>query len=155
MIKLPRFDQYLFIGILLYTVLGFLIFFSASLGLMARNEDKFFAVLNNQFFYGIVLGLIGFAAGILIPYGFWKKLSYPKEDLAIVIVDNLHPKFGSSFRFIEEKLILSKKGYCPMLLFFHKKKILVLLAATMRELSGRLIMVLIIFFCTMTTDSCR
>jgi GT2 family glycosyltransferase len=52
----------------------------------------------------------------------WKKLSYPKEDLAIVIVDNLHPKFGSSFRFIEEKINSVEKGILPNVVILPQKE---------------------------------
>jgi cell division protein FtsW (lipid II flippase) len=57
-----RFDSVLFILVLLNTLFGFLMFFSSSLGVMARYEAKFFGILNNQFFYGVVLGLLAFAA---------------------------------------------------------------------------------------------
>lgn len=34
----------------------------------------------------------------------WKKLTYPKEQMAFVIVDNLHPQYGSSMRVLEDRL---------------------------------------------------
>ena len=34
----------------------------------------------------------------------WKKLTYPKDRLAFVIVDNPHPEFGNSVRMLEERV---------------------------------------------------
>lgn len=34
-----------------------------------------------------------------------EKITYPKDRVELVIVDNPHPEFGSSFRFLEEKIM--------------------------------------------------
>ncbi len=70
------FDRY-FLGIvILITVIGLFSFVSASLGILAKSESKFYGVLFNQ----IVLGLIGgFGALWLtmkIPYLFWRKHAF-------------------------------------------------------------------------------
>lgn len=71
-----RFDSILTFTVLGYTIFGFLMFFSAALGVMARYEAKFFNVINNQFFYGLCLGLVAFIIGALMPYKVWQKLSF-------------------------------------------------------------------------------
>jgi cell division protein FtsW len=70
-----KFDS--FITILTFTILlfGFAMFFSASLGVMARYEAKFYGIIQNQFFFGILIGTAAFFAGTIIPNGFFKKVS--------------------------------------------------------------------------------
>lgn len=66
-----------YITILTFSILlfGFAIFFSASLGVFARYEAKFYGVVQNQFFFGICLGTIAFILGSLIPQKFFKNFS--------------------------------------------------------------------------------
>lgn len=71
-IRIDTFTTLLTFFILLF---GFAIFFSASLGVLARYEAKFYGVVQNQFFFGIVLGVIAFFAGTLIPSKFFKNFS--------------------------------------------------------------------------------
>jgi cell division protein FtsW (lipid II flippase) len=65
------------ITILTFTLLfvGFAIFFSASLGVMARHEAKFYNVLQNQALFGIVFGSIAFFIGAVFPREYLKNLS--------------------------------------------------------------------------------
>ena len=51
-------DRTLLITVLLLVVFGFIIFTSASLGLLARDGAQFGAVALKQFMFGIVLGFI-------------------------------------------------------------------------------------------------
>lgn len=80
-----RFDGILTFSILGYTLFGFVMFFSAALGVMLRYEAKFFNVINNQFFYGLCLGLLAFTVGILLPYKIWQKLSFVLLPLVMLI----------------------------------------------------------------------
>jgi cell division protein FtsW len=69
-------DRYIFFTTLAYALFGFAMFFSASLGVMVRYEDKFYAVVNNQFFYGLLLGLTAFILGAYVNFNIYKRLSY-------------------------------------------------------------------------------
>lgn len=90
-----KFDSVLLVLILLNIVFGFLVFFSASLGVMARYEAKFYGILNNQFFYGICLGLISFILGIIIPYKLWQRLAYFIWPIALLLcVSVFIPQIG-------------------------------------------------------------
>lgn len=64
-----------FLGIVgALVVVGLFVFISASLGILAKNETKFYGVLTSQLMglgAGIVAGYIAFR----IPYTFWKKYS--------------------------------------------------------------------------------
>jgi cell division protein FtsW len=73
----PSFRIDPFITILTFSILlfGFAIFFSASLGVMARYELKFYNTVQNQFFFGLLLGSFAFLSGILVPSKFFKNLS--------------------------------------------------------------------------------
>ena len=98
-------DKYIFGFTIFYLIVGFLMFFSASLGVMARNEEKFFNILSNQFFFGILLGSLSFIIGIFIPYKFWKKTSYfifiiATILCALVFAPGIGFYFNGSYRWI-------------------------------------------------------
>lgn len=60
----------------LLVVVGFFIFSSASLGILAVNETKFSSVAFNQTFFGIFLGSIACLIFSRIDYKFWKKNAF-------------------------------------------------------------------------------
>lgn len=80
-----RFDPY--ITILTFTLLffGFAIFFSASLGVMARHEAKFFNILQNQAIFGILLGSCAFFIGSIVPRELLRKLSPMVYVIGIIL----------------------------------------------------------------------
>lgn len=57
-------------------IVGFFIFISASLGLLAREGASFTSVVFNQFFFGIVLGTIALFITANIHYRWWRKHSF-------------------------------------------------------------------------------
>ena len=57
----------------LLAVLGMFAFFSASLGVLARNESAFYSILINQLVLGLVGGSIALYVATRIPYLFWRK----------------------------------------------------------------------------------
>jgi len=66
-----------FLGIVITLVaVGFLVFISASLGLLAREGAQFSAVVFNQFFFGLVLGSIGLIVASKLHYKILKKYSF-------------------------------------------------------------------------------
>ncbi|MCH7529859.1 putative lipid II flippase FtsW [Patescibacteria group bacterium] len=66
---------FVFIVIVL-VVVGFFIFTSASLGLLARDGPKFSTVAFNQLFLGIILGTVALLITSHINYRFWRKYSF-------------------------------------------------------------------------------
>jgi cell division protein FtsW len=70
------FDRYFFGIVLLISVLGLLSFVSASLGILAKSETKFYGVLFNQLVFGFVGGLIALWLTAKIPYLFWRKHAF-------------------------------------------------------------------------------
>lgn len=73
----PHFKIDPFIAILTFSILifGFAIFFSASLGVLARYEIKFYNTVQNQFLFGILLGSLAFLIGSVLPSKFFKTIS--------------------------------------------------------------------------------
>lgn len=69
-------DRVLFGLILLLVVGGFLIFSSASLGLLAREGARFSGVALNQLLFGIIGGLIALTVTSNIHYRFWRKYAF-------------------------------------------------------------------------------
>jgi len=74
---MKRRSDRLFLGIVIFLVfLGFLVFTSASLGLLAKGNVSFSSVAFKQLFFGIFLGSIALIVVSNIHYRFWKKYSF-------------------------------------------------------------------------------
>lgn len=71
-----RVDKPLLITIVVLLVSGLVIFGSASLGVLATNETKFFSVIKTQLIYALLGGGIALCIGVLIPYQFYRKYAY-------------------------------------------------------------------------------
>jgi cell division protein FtsW len=68
-------DKPFLISILILLIAGFIIFSSASLGLLARTSNTFSAVIINQLLFGLVLGSIACFINSKIHYRLWRKYS--------------------------------------------------------------------------------
>ncbi len=74
--KQEPFDKYFFWIVMLISGLGLLSFVSASLGILAKSESKFYGVLFNQIVLGFILGFLVLWVFARIPYTFWRKYSF-------------------------------------------------------------------------------
>lgn len=81
----PQFDKYFLILTLLIAGLGILSFISASLGILARSETKFYGVLVNQLVFGFAGGLVALFLAMKIPYKFWRKYSFYFFLISVVL----------------------------------------------------------------------
>jgi len=80
---------------LLILVVGFFIFLSASLGLLARNGEIFGKVALKQLIYAFVIGLPALYIGSRIPFERWRKAALPLfviSALSLLLV--FVPKIG-------------------------------------------------------------
>jgi len=75
MIKKNKIDTIFFWIVIALIVMGLIAFTSASLGILAKNETKFYGVMFSQFALGFGGGLAALFIGLKIPYQFWKKYS--------------------------------------------------------------------------------
>jgi cell division protein FtsW len=76
----------IFFGIVIaLVVIGVIMFTSASLGILARNETKFYGVLSGQFLLGLAGGFVALFFALKIPYTFWKQYSLPLFILSILV----------------------------------------------------------------------
>jgi cell division protein FtsW len=66
-------------------VIGVIMFTSASLGILAKNEAKFYNVISAQFILGLGGGLVALYFGLKIPYKFWREYSLPLFILSIIL----------------------------------------------------------------------
>jgi len=95
-----------FLGIVAALVLvGAFLFFSASLGLLVRNEVLFSSIVFNQFVFGIGGGLILLILASRIPYQFLKKSSFYFFIISIILtllvfVDGIGFEHGGAKRWI-------------------------------------------------------
>jgi cell division protein FtsW len=76
MSKTRTIDKPLFFIVLTLTVIGFIIFLSASLGLTAKSTTQYSSVVFNQFFLGLILGVISCFVFSKIHYIYWRKFAF-------------------------------------------------------------------------------
>jgi cell division protein FtsW len=85
MIVVPRkADKIFLLSFWLLLICGFLVFISASLGIYARDNAKFTAIIFNQTFLGLFLGLIVCFITSKVNYRFWRRFSFYIFLLSIV-----------------------------------------------------------------------
>lgn len=104
--KKGKIDKVFFGIVIAFIVIGILIFTSASLGILAKNETKFYGVIFGQFVLGLIGGVIAFYLGYKIPYKFWRTYSLPIfiasiALTALVFVPGLGFSHGGSRRWID------------------------------------------------------
>jgi len=80
-----KIDKPFLIGVIILIVIGFFIFTSAALGLLARQGATFGSVAFNQLFFGLFLGGFGLFACTFIDYRIWKRHAMVLYILSIVI----------------------------------------------------------------------
>lgn len=73
--KKQGFDKIFFGIVIVLLVIGVVMFTSASLGILAKNEAKFYSVIFAQFAFGLCGGLVALYIGYKIPYKFWREYS--------------------------------------------------------------------------------
>ena len=78
-------DKKLLVSILLLVGAGFLIFLSASLGLLARDSVHFGSIAFKQVFFGLLPGLVALYLFSKLDYMKWRKLSFWFFALAILL----------------------------------------------------------------------
>lgn len=69
-------DTRLLVSISLLVFAGFLIFMSASLGLLARDSAHFGSIAFKQIFFGLLPGLVCLYAFSRIDHTYWRKMSF-------------------------------------------------------------------------------
>src|ERR1035437_870761 len=76
----------IFFGIVIaLVVIGLVTFTSASLGILAKNETKFYGVIFSQLVFGLLGGLIALFIGLKTPYKLFKKYSLILFILSIIL----------------------------------------------------------------------
>lgn len=79
-----RVDKFFAILLGILVVFGLAMFVSASLGILARSKETFFAVLFSQLVLGLGLGMLGMYFTLKIDYKFWRKYALVFFVLAII-----------------------------------------------------------------------
>lgn len=74
--KIGKISRPFLVWTVVLVVMGFFIFSSASLGVLAKDEVKFSSVAFKQVFYGLFLGSIFCLIVTRIDYHIWKKISF-------------------------------------------------------------------------------
>ena len=74
--KEKKVDKFFLVIVLILLFLGVAMFVSASLGLLAKNEETFYSVLFSQLVLGLGLGLVAMYLCLKINYKFWRNYSF-------------------------------------------------------------------------------
>ena len=96
----------IFFGIVIaLVIIGVIMFTSASLGILAKNEAKFYSVIFAQFAFGLGGGLIALYLGFKIPYKFWRQYSLLIFIISIILtilvfIPNLGTLHGGARRWV-------------------------------------------------------
>jgi cell division protein FtsW len=87
-------DYFLIAVVFILTIFGLAMLASASsdLGKMKFNDSYYY--LKHQIFYGLSVGIVGFALGYLIYYRYLKKIAFPLLILSIGTLTLVFTKFG-------------------------------------------------------------
>ncbi len=98
------------ISLIILVVAGFLIFSSASLGLLSKNTVKYANVAFNQTFFGLFLGSLACLVTSKIPFHFYKKNAFFIFIIGIVLtllvfVPGIGLSHGGAKRWVSFKLI--------------------------------------------------
>ena len=95
-----------FLGLVItLAIVGVLMFISASLGVLAKNESKFYGVLFNQIALGVIGGVAVMIACIKMDYKHWRKWSFVIFVVSIILtllvfVPGLGFKHGGAQRWL-------------------------------------------------------
>lgn len=106
MTKKNNIDKFFFGIVIALVVIGLIAFTSASLGVYAKNETKFYGIIFGQFVFGFVGGLIALFIGLKIPYKLLRKYSLVIFILsiiltALVLVPGIGQSHGGARRWID------------------------------------------------------
>lgn len=74
--KEKKVDKFFLIILILLITIGAALFVSASLGILAKNQNTFYSVLFSQLILGFGFGFIGMYFAFKINYKFWRKYSF-------------------------------------------------------------------------------
>ena len=99
-------DKVFFGIVITLVVIGLIVFTSASLGIYAKNEAKFYGVIFSQLVLGLGGGLFALYIGLKIPYKFFRKYSLILFVLsiiltALVLVPGIGQSHGGARRWID------------------------------------------------------
>ncbi len=105
MARTQPFDRTFFISIVTAVAVGFLIFASASLGLLAREGVQFSDIAFKQFLVGIVGGGVALLAVSSIKYRTWRKYAFyffiaALGLTALVFIPQLGPEINGARRWV-------------------------------------------------------
>lgn len=95
--KEKKVDKFFLVILGLLITAGVFIFVSASLGILAKNENIFYSVLFSQLVLGLGMGLLGMYFCLKVNYKFWRKYAFLIFLGAILLTASVFiPYFGWS-----------------------------------------------------------
>lgn len=92
-----RIDKSFLIISLSLLLVGLLILAASSAALSEKNFGTTYYYLLNQLSRGVLIGLVGFFAGLYVPYSFWRKAAVPLMIVSLMLMALIFiPKLGFS-----------------------------------------------------------
>ncbi len=86
MLRKEKVDFPFLIIIIILTISGIFIFLSASMGISAKNQVKYYSILSNQIFLGLVLGSIFALIFSKIPVKIFRKYSFWAFIVSVILM---------------------------------------------------------------------
>src|SRR3989344_5686825 len=110
-----KIDKFFLIIVALLIFFGVAMFVSASLGILAKNEKTFYAVLFSQLVLGLGVGLVGMFFCLKIDYKFWRKYAFLIFLGSIIITAAVFiPSLGWSHQGAERWIKLGPISFQPV-----------------------------------------
>ncbi len=113
--RVRKIDKFFLIIVLLLIFVGTAMFVSASLGILAKNQQTFYSVLFSQLALGLPLGLIGMYLALKINYKFWRQYAFYIFLLSIILTSMVFVSpFGWSHGGAERWIKLGPVSFQPV-----------------------------------------
>lgn len=134
--KGKKFDRFFLIIVILLISIGVAMFVSASLGILAKNEETFYSILFSQLVLGLGAGLLGMFLCMKIDYKFWRRYSFFIFLGSIILTAAVFvPNLGWSHQGAERWIKLGPVSFQPV--EFLKFGFIIYFAAWLSWAKGR------------------
>ena len=72
----PSFDRPFLFSVIILTIVGFIVFYSASLGILAKNSEKYSSITFSQAILGLLLGSVAMFLTSRMDFKTWRKYAF-------------------------------------------------------------------------------
>lgn len=106
-------DRQFLIIVSILTVVGFIIFYSASLGVLAKSDALFSSVIFSQSTLGLLLGFIAMVLVMRLDYKIWRKWAFALLVLGVLSTLLVFTKLGLAHGGARRWIIIAGQSFQP------------------------------------------